>query len=81
MTTEEKINLLQQYDEFAVLTDEQFEILKDMSFDDDNTVRSMVAPFLVDFISDASKNILLRLAQDEDELVRTEALDSLSVFP
>lgn len=81
MTIEEKINLLQEYDDMAILSDEQFEILKDYSIDNDNTVRRMVAPLLIDFINENSKNILLQLAQDEDELVRTEAFDSLSVFP
>ena len=77
MTIEEKINLLQEYDDMAILSDEQFEILKDYSIDNDNTVRRMVAPLLIDFINENSKNILLQLAQDEDELVRTEAFDSL----
>lgn len=81
MTMEEKINLLQEYDDLALLSDEQLKILKELSLDDDNTVRSMVAPLLVDFINEDSKSVLIRLAQDKDELVRTEAFDSLSVFP
>lgn len=81
MTTEEKISLLNSYDEIIVLSNEHFLILQEFSYDDDPAVRSRVAPFLVDFINEAAKNILLRLAQDNDSLVRTEAYDSLAVFP
>lgn len=81
MTTEEKINLLNEYDNIPVLTDEHFSILNEFSYDKDSNVRSIVASLLVDFINERSKDILLRLAQDEDYLVRTEAYDSLAVFP
>ena len=81
MTTREKISLLQGYDDLAVLSSEHFINLKNLSYDNDTLVRSMVASLLVDFINEESKSILQRLAQDKDELVRTEALDSSSVFP
>lgn len=80
MTTEEKISLLNSYDDIAVLSNEHFLILQEFSSDVDSAVRSQVAPLLVDFINETSKNILLRLAQDDDLLVRTEAYDSLAVF-
>jgi HEAT repeat protein len=80
MTTEEKISLLNSYDDIAVLSNKHFLILQEFSSDSDSAVRSLVAPLLVDFINETSKNILLRLAQDDDLLVRTEAYDSLAVF-
>lgn len=81
MTTEEKINLLSEYDDIAILSEEHFLILQKFSFDEDSTVRSLVASLLVDFVNEAAKNILIRLAQDDEVLVRTEAYDSLAVFP
>lgn len=80
MTTEEKINLLISYGDMASLSSEHFAVLKRLSFDDDSFVRSLVAPPLVFFVNDEAKQILLVLARDNDELVRTEAYDSLSVF-
>lgn len=81
MTNREKIDLLETYDDIAILEDEHFVILKNLSFDDDVTIKSMVAPLLVDFPNSDAKDVLIRLAKDDDSLVRTEAYDSLSVFP
>lgn len=81
MTTEEKIILLNSYDDIDVLSNAHFLILQELSNDADSIVRSQVAPLLVNFIDEASKKILLRLAQDDDPLVRTEAYDSLAVLP
>ena len=80
MTTEKKIETLSKLDDISVLTNEHFSYLCERSSDEDSTVRSMVASLLVNFVNDTSKSILLRLAEDEDSLVRTEAYDSLSVF-
>jgi len=80
MTTEEKIIRLNEYNGISVLTEEDFLVLTELSFDKDSYIRSLVAPLLVDFINEKSKVILLRLAQDEDLLVRTEAYDSLAAF-
>lgn len=81
MTTEEKISLLNSYDDIVVLSNEHFLILQELSNDIDSIVRSLVAQLLVDFINETAKTILIRLAQDDDPLVRTEAYDSLAVFP
>ncbi|WFR55921.1 HEAT repeat domain-containing protein [Anaerocolumna sp. AGMB13025] len=81
MTIEEKISLLNEYMDIEKLSDKHFEILQEFSIDEDAIVRSMVAPLLVDFINETAKDILIKLAQDQDALVRTEAYDSLSVFP
>lgn len=81
MTTEEKNNLLNSYNDIEALSSEHFSILQEFSNDADSTVRSRVAPFLVDFINEKTKTILIKLAEDDDPLVRTEAYDSLAVFP
>ena len=81
MTTVEKIELLDEYRDLAVLSDKHFEILKELSFDVDEYVRSQVAYHLYRFVNEDSKNILLKLAKDEDDVVRMEALDSLIIFP
>ena len=39
-----------------------------------------MAEILIDVMNQASKKLLVRLAKDRDELVRTEAYDSLHVF-
>lgn len=80
MTTEEKIDLLNSYDDLDELTDKHFAVLRSLSTDDDAYVRSLVASLLVDFDNKESRNLLLMLATDDDPLVRTEAYDSLSAF-
>jgi HEAT repeat protein len=80
MKTEEKINLLNKYRDLDDLSEKYFAILQRFSNDEDATVRSMAASFFVDFINENSKKTLLKLTEDKDNLVRTEAYDSLSVF-
>ena len=43
--------------------------------------RSLIARLLVDFSGEDAKNALLDLCGDSDELVRTNACDSLAVYP
>lgn len=80
MTTDEKIRLVDSFDDIAELTSEHFDILKKFSKDEDAFLRSRCAALLINFVDDESMEILLRLCDDEDELVRTESYDSLSVF-
>lgn len=80
MTIEEKINLLNEYRDIENLSEKHLKVLQEFSSDEDGLVRSMVAPLLVDFINETVKDILLKLAQDQDVLVRVEAYDSLAVF-
>lgn len=80
MTDEEKISLidsLENRDE----TEENFAILQCFSYDPDAFVRSRCAAVLVNYSGDESLRTLLRLANDTDSFVRTEAYDSLAVFP
>lgn len=81
MTNEEKINLLNDYDNIEIFTDEHFELLQSFSVYEDAFVRSMSAACLINFDTPVSKNILVALTKDDNALVRTEAFDSLSAFP
>lgn len=80
MTTEEKIRYVDSFEDVPELSDEHFSVLKKYSTDDDAFLRSRCAAFLINFVNEESMNILLRLCDDEDELVRTESYDSLAVF-
>ena len=80
MTTNQKIDLLNQFNDAKKLSNNDFLILKKFSKDYNVEIRSIIPPILVKFVSDESKDILLTLARDIDPLVRTEAYDSLSVF-
>lgn len=80
MTDEEKISLidsLENRDE----TEDNFAILQCFSYDPDAFVRSRCAAVLVNYSGDESLRTLFRLANDSDPFVRTEAYDSLAVFP
>lgn len=80
MTTDEKIRYVDSFEDLPELTDEHFSVLKEYSTDDDAFLRSRCAAFLINFVNEDSMEILLRLCDDEDELVRTESYDSLAVF-
>jgi HEAT repeat protein len=80
MTDNEKINLIDSFDNIDELGEEHFEILKNLSSDEDDFVRSRCAAQLVNFESDESLNLLLRLMEDKDSFVRTEAYDSIAIF-
>ncbi len=80
MTNDEKIYLLNQYDNIDIFSEAQFLTLQEFSSDPEGIIRSMVASLLVHFENKAAKDILIELARDKDELVRTEAYDSLSIF-
>ncbi len=80
MTDEEKIALIDSM-ENRDETEEYFAILQWFSHDPDAFVRSRCAAILVNYSGDESLRTLLHLANDTDPFVRTEAYDSLSVFP
>lgn len=66
--------------EIPYLPDKYFPALKIFSDNPDCFVRSAVAALLVNFETEESKQILIRLAQDKENIVRYEAYDSLSIF-
>ena len=82
LSEDEKLDLLDQYrnDEDLELGDKQFEVLRELAFDEDSYIRSEVAALLVNYPTMAAKDLLLRLAQDHDWFTRLQAYDSLSHF-
>jgi HEAT repeat protein len=54
--------------------------LESLSHDRSPFIRSLVARALFDYQTDFSKAVLLKLTSDKDDLVRTEAVDSLRAF-
>lgn len=80
MTDEEKISLIDSLEKHET-TDENFLVLRRFSHDPDAFVRSRCAAVLVNYSGDEALRTLLRLANDEDAFARTEAYDSLALFP
>ncbi len=81
MTAEEKINLLIQFDDLKSFSEEQIALLLSWVDDEDEFVRSLVASLLVMTEGIAAEKALLKLAKDEDDLVRIEALDTMAAYP
>lgn len=80
MTDSEKINLIDSLEEQEI-SDENFSILRYFFYDPDAFVRSRCAAVLVNYSGQEALRTLLRLANDSDPFVRTEAYDSLAIFP
>ena len=81
MTTEEKSRLLASYENMSNLGCLEYNIIKQLSLDDDDFIRSQCAALLVNYDNkEEAKNLLLHLSYDLNSFVRTEAYDSLGVF-
>ena len=80
MVVKEKIELLNSYDELNEFTDKQKLLLRKLSYDSNSFVRWLVASLMVKFIDEFGFEILNRLSKDNNDYVRTEVFDSLSVF-
>ena len=80
MTFEEKIAILDGFEKLLELNYSHFDIIAEWVFDKNAYVRSRCAELLINFETQESKKLLFMLAGDEDELVRIEAYDSLSVI-
>lgn len=80
MKTQDKISILDDYDKIDELTDQHFLIIKQFASDKNEFVRSRCAALLSNFNSSDSMSLLLKLINDADSLVRTEAYDSLSNY-
>lgn len=80
MVVKEKIELLNSYDELKEFTDKQKLLLRKLSYDSNSFVRGLVASLMVKFIDEFGFEILNRLSKDNNDYVRTEVFDSLSVF-
>lgn len=80
MVVKEKIELLNNYDELNEFTDKQKLLLRKLSYDSNSFVRGLVASLMVKSIDEFGFEILNRLSKDNNDYVRTEVYDSLSVF-
>ena len=86
MTDEEKLTLIQKYEELSEeeFKEECFEDLKKFAFDKDDTVKTFTASVLSRFVNTAKQKeaieILLQLCHEENELVRTEAYDAIGCY-
>lgn len=80
MVAKDKIELLNSYDELNEFTDKQKLLLRKLSYDSNSFVRGLVASLMVKSIDEFGFEILNRLSKDNNDYVRTEVFDSLSVF-
>ena len=86
MTDEEKLTLIQKYEELSEeeFKEECFEDLKKFAFDKDDTVKTFTSSVLSHFVNTAKQQeaieILLQLCREENELIRTEAYDAIGCY-
>lgn len=80
MVVKDKIELLNNYDELNEFTDKQKLLLRKLSYDSNSFVKGLVASLMVNSIDEFGFEILNRLSKDNNDYVRTEVFDSLSVF-
>jgi len=64
----------------TAISDDELNSLIQLAANDNEEIRSKVAELLVLSNNDLAKEALIHLCNDSDELVRTNACDSLSVF-
>lgn len=81
MTNNEKNDVLDELEQTGKIENKDFLMLKNLSSDSDSFIRSRIPIILMDFVNKKSLSLLFNLAGDKDSLVRTEAYDSMSVFP
>lgn len=80
MVVKDKIELLISYEKINEFTHEQKSLLKKLSYDTNSFVKGLVASLMVNSIDEFGFEILNRLSKDNNDYVRTEVFDSLSVF-
>lgn len=86
MADEEKLTLIQKYEELSEkeFKEEYFEDLKKFALDKDDTVKTFTASILSRFVNTAKQQeaieILLQLCREENELIRTEAYDAIGCY-
>ena len=82
MKYKEKIKVLARLDDKAYeeeFDEDDYSILNELSYDKELTIRALVAKILVDSSDEKGEEILLRLTNDKDWLVRADACDSLCI--
>ena len=83
MTDEEKLTLIQKYEDLPEeeFKEECFEDLKKFAFDKDDTVKTFTASVLSRFVNTAKQQeaieILSQLSRQEKELIRIKANDAI----
>lgn len=77
MSSEEKYEVLNRIRELDIITDKDIEILRILSYDKGDEIRSDVADILGNSASLEAENILIRLLQDKGGLVRACSCESL----
>ena len=86
MTDEEKLTLIQKYEDLPEeeFKEEYFEDLKKFALDKDDTVKTFTSSVLSHFVNTAKQQeaieILLQLCHEENELVRIEAYDAIGCY-
>lgn len=79
MTDDKKIALIDEMEDVE-LDVSHFKILKKLSSDENDFVRSRCASLLINFKTEESLTLLLDLCNDDDAFTRAEAYDSLAMF-
>lgn len=74
---EQKLDLIDDIENKEEISREDLLILKELSYDKDDEIRSRVAESIMDSNNDLAEEILFRLVNDRDCLVRANACDSL----
>lgn len=72
-----KLEIIERIEEKGTVTDSDLKILEVLSWDEDDVIRARVAEMMVSFKTNLSEEILKRLLNDNAELVRVNACDSL----
>lgn len=76
-STDEKLDFLEKCCDGSVCDDETWKTIAELSRDPCSEVRMTTAETLFYSADEQSENLLLELSEDEDDLVRCEACDSL----
>lgn len=81
MSSQKKYDFLIKCESKSVQSKKDLKKIASLSKDADACIRIGCAKLLVNFDTPQAKHLLLNLANDKNALIRTEAYDSLSVFP
>lgn len=73
--------LLSSFDDVSTIGRSHLDLLQHYHENQDSLIRSAVATLLVHFNDEIAQSMLMKLSKDKHSLVRTEAYDSLAVYP
>lgn len=80
MNFEDTLDRLYDLEERSSLSDGELNYIYALSQSDDDEIRSQVAALLIRSNKDKSREALLKMCNDNDELVRANACESLCIF-